>query len=140
MKVTRVLIAFDRADAGVRGASDIAERLMKAGIDCFRILFPKGMDANSYALSVTPASRSLGLLIRKYADLGQVGGELYEGDWVNVGTYRVMIHDKNKLGFYISPGKHGRIMRDKYEKRGEPMPCAVVLGCACRVLHVGAGG
>jgi MurNAc alpha-1-phosphate uridylyltransferase len=28
----------------------------------------------------------LGKLIRKYADLGQVGGELYEGDWVNVGT------------------------------------------------------
>jgi MurNAc alpha-1-phosphate uridylyltransferase len=28
----------------------------------------------------------LGLLIRRYADLGQVGGEIYEGDWVNVGT------------------------------------------------------
>ena len=28
----------------------------------------------------------LGPLIRQYADLGQVGGELYEGDWVNVGT------------------------------------------------------
>ena len=27
-----------------------------------------------------------GPLIRKYIDLGQVGGEVYEGDWVNVGT------------------------------------------------------
>jgi len=36
---------------------------------------------------ITPGERAgLGLLIRKYADLGQVGGELYEGDWVNVGT------------------------------------------------------
>ena len=34
--------------------------------------------------------------------------------WINVGTYRVMIHDKNAVGFYISPGKHGRIHRDKY--------------------------
>jgi MurNAc alpha-1-phosphate uridylyltransferase len=28
----------------------------------------------------------LGPLIRQYADLGQVGGEVYGGDWVNVGT------------------------------------------------------
>ena len=36
---------------------------------------------------IKPGERAgLGLLIRKYADLGQVGGELYEGDWVNVGT------------------------------------------------------
>jgi 4-hydroxy-3-polyprenylbenzoate decarboxylase len=48
--------------------------------------------------------------------------------WVNCGTYRVMIHNEKQLGFYISPGKHGRIMRDKYEARGEPMPVAIVVG------------
>jgi 4-hydroxy-3-polyprenylbenzoate decarboxylase len=48
--------------------------------------------------------------------------------WVNCGTYRVMIHDEKSLGFYISPGKHGRQMRDKYEARKEPMPVAVVAG------------
>lgn len=48
--------------------------------------------------------------------------------WINVGTYRVMIHEKNKVGFYISPGKHGRIHRDKYFQRGEPMPVVVVCG------------
>lgn len=65
--VTRVLLALDRDDAGDRGAADIAERLMAEGIDCFRIMFPKGMDANAYALKVTRAARSLGLLIRKPA-------------------------------------------------------------------------
>ncbi|MES2322471.1 MAG: nucleotidyltransferase family protein [Pseudomonadota bacterium] len=36
---------------------------------------------------IVPGERAgLGLLIRKYADLGQVGGELFDGDWVNVGT------------------------------------------------------
>jgi len=30
----------------------------------------------------------LGKLIRAYADKGQVGGEIYEGEWVNVGTVR----------------------------------------------------
>jgi UbiD family decarboxylase len=49
--------------------------------------------------------------------------------WVNCGTYRVMIHDEKSVGFYISPGKHGRIHRDKYEARGEPMPVAIVVGC-----------
>jgi 4-hydroxy-3-polyprenylbenzoate decarboxylase len=48
--------------------------------------------------------------------------------WVNCGTYRVMIQNKTQVGFYISPGKHGRIHRDKYEARGEPMPVAIVVG------------
>jgi UbiD family decarboxylase len=48
--------------------------------------------------------------------------------WINCGTYRVMIHDATTAGFYISPGKHGRQMRDKYQARNEPMPVAVVCG------------
>jgi UbiD family decarboxylase len=51
-----------------------------------------------------------------------------EENWVNLGTYRVMIHDRKSVGFYISPGKHGRIHRDKYEARDEPMPTAIVVG------------
>ena len=48
--------------------------------------------------------------------------------WINVGTYRVMVHDKRSVGFYISPGKHGRVHRDKWLARGEPMPAVIVLG------------
>jgi len=48
----------------------VADLLMQAGIECFRIQFPKGMDANDYALKVTPASHSLGLVIRKAVWLG----------------------------------------------------------------------
>lgn len=51
-----------------------------------------------------------------------------EENWVNCGTYRVMIHDRRALGFYISPGKHGRIHRDKWAARNEPMPVVVVCG------------
>ena len=76
----RVLIAFDRDDAGERGAAKVAERLMSEGIECFRIQFPKGMDANAYALKevplgdalkVTPAAKSLGIVIRKAVWLGK---------------------------------------------------------------------
>ncbi|MGC2776169.1 MAG: UbiD family decarboxylase [Bradyrhizobium sp.] len=48
--------------------------------------------------------------------------------WLNQGTYRVMVHDKTSVGIYISPGKHGRMHRDKYAARGERMPMAIVLG------------
>jgi hypothetical protein len=69
--VKRVLIAFDRDDAGERGADKAAERLMAEGIECYRVQFPKGMDANEYACKVTPAEKSLGLVIRKAVWLGQ---------------------------------------------------------------------
>lgn len=67
----RVLIAFDRDEAGERGAGKVAERLMACGIECFRIQFPKDMDANECAQKLQPAAKSLGLLIRKAVWLGQ---------------------------------------------------------------------
>jgi DNA primase len=69
--VRRVLIAFDRDDAGERGADKAAERLIGEGLECYRVQFPKGMDANEYARKVTPATKSLGLLIRKAVWLGK---------------------------------------------------------------------
>lgn len=66
----RVLIAFDRDDAGERGAAKLAEALMAQGVDCYRVQFPKGMDANEYARKVQPAAKSLPLLVRKAAWLG----------------------------------------------------------------------
>ena len=68
--VQRVLIAYDRDEAGERAAAKLAPVLMAEGMECFRIQFPKGMDANAYALKVTPATKSLGLLIRQAAWLG----------------------------------------------------------------------
>lgn len=67
----RVLIAYDRDDAGDSAAKALAEKLMAQGFECYRVLFPKGMDANEYALKVTPAVKSLGLVIRKAQWLGQ---------------------------------------------------------------------
>lgn len=58
--------------------------------------------------------------------------------WVNMGTYRVMVHDKNTLGFYISPGKHGRIHRDKYFSRGEACKVAICLGQDPLILVAGS--
>lgn len=67
----RVLIAFDRDEAGERGAAKFAEKLLALGVDCNRIVFPKGMDANEYAMKVQPAVKALGLLIRKAEWIGK---------------------------------------------------------------------
>ena len=48
--------------------------------------------------------------------------------WVNAGTYRIQVHDEKTLGIMISPGKHGRLIRDKYWARGEACPVAVSFG------------
>jgi len=47
---------------------------------------------------------------------------------LNMGTYRVQLHDRHTLGFYISPGKHGRVHRDKYFSRGKPCPVVMIFG------------
>jgi len=62
--VKRVLIAYDRDEAGDRAADDLAPVLSEAGMDCYRVLFPKGQDANDYARNVRPANKSLGVLLR----------------------------------------------------------------------------
>jgi UbiD family decarboxylase len=48
--------------------------------------------------------------------------------WVNAGTYRVQAHDATTAGIMISPGKHGRIIREKYWERGLACPVAVSFG------------
>ena len=46
----------------------------------------------------------------------------------NVGCYRVMVHGRDRLGLYISPGKHGRIHFEKAMRSGSRFPVAMVFG------------
>jgi UbiD family decarboxylase len=51
-----------------------------------------------------------------------------DSNWVNVGTYRNQLFDARSMGIFIAPGKHGRLIREKYFERGERCPIVVVLG------------
>ncbi|MEE8334338.1 MAG: UbiD family decarboxylase [Alphaproteobacteria bacterium] len=51
-----------------------------------------------------------------------------DSGWVNAGTYRVMVHDKNTVAIWMSPGKQGLLIRDKYFARGEPCPVLIACG------------
>lgn len=53
--IEKVLIAYDRDEAGNTASDKLAKTLAEHDIAVYRILFPKGMDANEYAKQVTPA-------------------------------------------------------------------------------------
>jgi DNA primase len=67
----RVLIAYDRDKAGEQAAEKLSKKLVAEGLDAYRIQFPKGMDANAYAVQLAPATKSLGILIRAAQWLGK---------------------------------------------------------------------
>jgi len=67
----RVYIAYDRDDAGERSALRLSEELMGMGIECFRVQFPKGQDANEYARVTQPAAKALGVLLTGAAWMGK---------------------------------------------------------------------
>ncbi|HEX9880473.1 MAG TPA: UbiD family decarboxylase [Candidatus Binatia bacterium] len=52
-----------------------------------------------------------------------------ETGWVNFGTYRACVQDRDRLSLWIIKHKRGRILAEKYWAQGRPCPVAVVLGC-----------
>lgn len=47
---------------------------------------------------------------------------------VNMGAYRIMVHDRDTIAIWMSPGKHGRIHRTKYFDKGKPCPVVACFG------------
>jgi len=50
-----------------------------------------------------------------------------EEDWVNVGTYRCMLYNRDKIFVNMAAGKHGRLIMDKYHARGKSCPVVISL-------------
>ena len=68
-------IAYDRDEAGDKAAAKLAEELMEMGIECFRVQFPKGQDANEYASYDAARSEGAG----RVADRRGVAGQRQAG-------------------------------------------------------------
>ena len=47
---------------------------------------------------------------------------------LNVGTYRLAVHDERTLGVLIIPGKDGDLIIRKYHERGQNAPVAITFG------------
>src|SRR5437588_7986091 len=58
----------------------------------------------------------------------------------NMGTYRGALKATDRLGVRMAArigGAGGYLHWQKYKKRGEPMPCAIVIGCAPVAMFTG---
>ena len=51
-----------------------------------------------------------------------------EDGHLNVGTYRMMIHDRNHVGLYMSPGKDARLQMERWWQAGKPCEVVAVWG------------
>lgn len=51
-----------------------------------------------------------------------------ETGYVNVGSYRFMLVDRDSMVVHIGSGHHGDVIRQKYWSQGKPCPIAVSLG------------
>ncbi len=47
---------------------------------------------------------------------------------VNLGCYRIQMHDKNTVGIHITPGRHGRLHYEKDHARGKASPMLLSIG------------
>jgi hypothetical protein len=69
---SRVYIAYDRDAAGDKAAVQLATKLVAAGLDVFRVQFPRDLDANAFAcLELGTAGERLHELVRRAVWLGQ---------------------------------------------------------------------
>ena len=53
---------------------------------------------------------------------------------INIGTYRVMVQEKNRVSVKMNMGKHGRLAFERSRARGMPLPVAITLGQAPSVF------
>jgi len=51
-----------------------------------------------------------------------------ESGYVNMGTYRMQVHERNLLGLWQSPGQQGRQIAERYWKKGESCPVVATFG------------
>lgn len=112
----------------------IAPRVVKDGPVLENVLAGKDIDVLKFPaplLHEHDGGRYLGtddLVIMRDPDEG----------WVNGATYRSMVQGPDSVGLWISPGKHGRQIREKYWKQGKP--CPVLISCGHDPLLFLAGG
>ena len=67
----RIYIAYDPDEAGERAAQEHSKELLEMGIECFRVKFPRGQDANEFALKNQPATKFLGMYLNSAMWLGK---------------------------------------------------------------------
>jgi DNA primase len=66
----RILIAYDRDEAGDHAAEILSQKLTAVGIDCYRVRFPMDQDANQYAQQAQSPGKALNHVIQNAVCMG----------------------------------------------------------------------
>jgi UbiD family decarboxylase len=61
-----------------------------------------------------------------------------DGGWLNLGTYRMMVHDRNTVGLYLSPGKDARLHLERARSRGQDLEVVACWGVPPAMFMVGS--
>jgi UbiD family decarboxylase len=51
-----------------------------------------------------------------------------ESGYINMGTYRMQLHERNLLGLWMSPGQHGQTIGARYWEKGKSCPIVATFG------------
>ncbi|MBN2816104.1 MAG: menaquinone biosynthesis decarboxylase [Campylobacterales bacterium] len=63
-----------------------------------------------------------------FITMGQVYTQSLDGEMVNLGMYRLQVHDKNHLGMHWQIHKDSSHFFDQYQKAGKKMPVSIAIG------------
>lgn len=63
-----------------------------------------------------------------FVTMGQVYTQSLDGEMVNLGMYRLQVHNKNQLGMHWQIHKDSSHFFDQYQKAGKKMPVSVAIG------------
>jgi 4-hydroxy-3-polyprenylbenzoate decarboxylase len=61
-----------------------------------------------------------------------------ESGRINVGVYRQMLHGRNRVGLYCSPGKHGRLDREAWWAKDQPCEVIAAYGVDPAIFMAGS--
>jgi UbiD family decarboxylase len=61
-----------------------------------------------------------------------------DSGYVNMGTYRMMVHDRDHLGLYLSPGKDARLHIARAWERGRPVDVVAAVGIDPLLMVIGS--
>lgn len=68
--IKKVFIAYDRDEVGDKAADKLGLELNERGISCYRVILPKGMDINEYALKHEQPESALALVLEQAQLIG----------------------------------------------------------------------
>jgi len=99
----------------VEGGPVMENQMIDDQVDLYKFPTPKWHDLDGGPFIGTGCG-----VITKDLDTGKV----------NIGTYRVMVQDKNHVSVKMNMGKHGRLAFERARDAGKPLPIAITLGAS----------